>query len=421
MAETDELTRPHIDRSVVMAAWLKSAAWTSLWMILIAIVVVAALALIGRLWVGVLPIVLALIVSTVLWPPVAFMRKRLRFPAALAAVVGLLVPFVVLGGIIAAIAPSVTSQSADLIDQATKGIRELQRWAQGPPINLRNEQVADLTDQVVGWMQSSSSQIASGVFTGVSAASSGLVTLLLVLVLTFFFLKDGPEFLPWARKVAGRGAGRHITEVATRMWRTLSGFIRTQAIVSAVDAVFIGIGLIVLQVPLGAVLSLLVFLGGFIPIVGAVAVGALAVLVALVANGWATAIGVLVLIIVVQQLESNILQPFLQGKSMQLHAGIILLAVAVGSTLFGVMGAFLAVPAAALFATGVRYASEQIDLRTGEVRPDEVTALTPEGAEANRMAADKIGYYRVQSETTSVAPEVAEAPERKRGRRGWTR
>lgn len=382
-----------VDRQVIIHDWAKAMAWAALRIILISIVVTSALLLLGLVWVGVLPILLALIITTVLWPPVAWLRAH-RVPPSLAALLGLFVPFLLVGGLFAAIAPSVISQSADLVDQAAAGLVKLQEWAEGPPINLDNEQVDEATAAAADWLEKSSAQIASGVFTGVGAVASVLITLVLVLVLTFFFLKDGPAFLPWARRVVGRKAGRHVTEASMRAWRTLSGFIRTQAIVSAVDAVFIGIGLVILQVPLAFALALLVFFGGFIPIVGAFAVGTLAVLVALVANGWGTALAVLALIVVVQQVEGNVLQPYLQGKSMELHAGIILLSVAIGGTLFSVIGAFLAVPVAAVVASVLRYTSEQIDLRTGEIHPEDLRPLTPEGVEANRYAAAKVEAYR---------------------------
>jgi predicted PurR-regulated permease PerM len=167
----------------------------------------------------------------------------------------------------------------------------------------------------------------------------------------------------------GHPAGAHIGEVLQRMWNALGGFIRTQAIVSFVDASLIGIGLLVLQVPLAGVLIVITFLGGFIPIVGAFVAGALAVLIALVSNGFTTALIVLAIIIAVQQLEGNVLQPWLQAKSMDLHAVIVLLAVTLGGSLFGITGAFLAVPAAATIAVILRYLNEQVALRAGETLP----------------------------------------------------
>src|SRR5690606_1732758 len=123
----------------------------------------------------------------------------------------------------------------------------------------------------------------------------------------------------------------------------LGGFIRTQAVVSAIDAVFIWIGLVIIGVPLAVPLAIITFFAGFIPIVGAFAAGALAVLVALVSNGTSGALWTLVVIIAVQQLEGNFLSPLLQSKTMDLHAAVVLLSVTLGGTMFGVAGAFLAV------------------------------------------------------------------------------
>ncbi len=226
-------------------------------------------------------------------------------------------------------------------------------------------------------VQESGATIASGVFTGVSTAGSLLVTIGLVLVLVFFFIKDGPRFIPWVHAVGGGRAGRHLEEVLIRMWNTLGGFIRTQALVSFIDAFFIGLGLVILGVPLAPVLAILTFIGGFIPIVGAFVAGALAVLVALVANGLTTAIIVLVIIIAVQQLEGNVLQPVLQSRSMHLHAVVVLLAVTAGSSLFGIIGAFLAVPVAAVAAVVLRYVGEQIDERSAATDELETTEETP--------------------------------------------
>ena len=161
-----------------------------------------------------------------------------------------------------------------------------------------------------------------------------------------------------------------------RSWNTLSGFIRTQAIVSLVDAVFIGLGLLFLGVPLWPVLAVVTFFAGFIPIVGAISAGALAVIIALVSNGFMNAVFVLILIIAVQQLEGNVLSPILQSQAMGLHAAVVLLAVAVGGTLFGIVGAFLAVPVAAVAAVWLRYWAEMVSLRSGEITADEIAMAT---------------------------------------------
>ncbi|OZG30832.1 AI-2E family transporter [Williamsia sp. 1138] len=321
--------------------------------------------IIGKTWVVLLPILLAIIVCTVLWPPVGWLRRKGMNAAAASAVV-LLLAVGVVAGIMGAIAPSVVDQSGDLASQATDGVVKIQDWLHGPPFNFSDDQLDNAVNAITSRIQDSSATIASGVFTGVTAATSVLITLFTVLFLTFFFLKDGPRFVPWLRRTSGAPAAEHLAEVLTRIWSTLGGFIRTQALVSAIDAVLIGLGLVILGVPLAYALAIITFFGGFIPIVGAFVAGALAVLVALVGNGPWTALIVLGIIVAVQQLEGNVLQPWLQSRSMNLHAAIVLLAVTGGGTLFGIIGAFLAVPVAAVVAVILRYLNEQIAIRAGE-------------------------------------------------------
>ncbi|MFZ2530009.1 MAG: AI-2E family transporter [Rhodococcus sp. (in: high G+C Gram-positive bacteria)] len=369
-----ESARP-ADRGAIIGAggiWL---AKVSACVVVIAAGAVVLGWIIEKMWVIVLPVALAIVVSTILWPPTRGMIKR-RVPPAAAAFITLLMFFAIVAGIIAGIVPSVVAQAPELGNKATQGIHTVQDWIQGPPFNLRDEQLENAVQVVVEKVQGSAASIATGVFSGVSTAGSLLVTLGLVLVLTFFFIKDGTRFVPWLHTVGGGRAGRHLEAVLVRMWDTLGGFIRTQALVSFIDAFFIGLGLVILGVPLAPVLAIITFIGGFIPIVGAFVAGALAVLVALVANGLTTAIIVLVIIIAVQQLEGNVLQPVLQSRSMHLHAVIVLLAVAAGSSLFGIVGAFLAVPVAAVTAVVIRYIGEQIDERVEAVNADAVANAT---------------------------------------------
>nr|WP_245865592.1 AI-2E family transporter [Rhodococcus kyotonensis] len=357
--------------------------WLAKWSLILVSVAAGAWVLgwlISALWVVILPALLAIIVATVLWPPTKWMM-RVGFPAALAATLSLVTFFLVIGGIITLIVPSVVDSAPELVDKASEGVSQVQDWLKGPPINLQDEQIDNAVSAITSRLQESGTAIASGVFTGVSAAGSILVTLALVLVLTFFFVKDGLKFIPWLHGFAGGRAGRHLAEILARMWATLGGFIRTQAIVSLIDAFFIGLGLIILGVPLALVLATITFLGGFIPIVGAFVAGALAVLVALVANGPTTALIVLIIIIAVQQLEGNVLQPILQSRSMNLHPAIVLLAVTGGGSVFGIIGAFLAVPAAAVAAVLIRYVSEQIDARSVEADRDQLEDEAPDTEE----------------------------------------
>jgi predicted PurR-regulated permease PerM len=356
---------PRPTREQAIGAGLR---WTSGWCLrwlLIAATAVALGYVVQYAWSILLPVLLALIVTTVLEGPVRLLERYLRFPPALASAVVLLGSIAVLVAIAFAIAPSVSGQSGDIVKSASAGLQKLQDWVQESDFISRNQVDAAL-QEAQDRIQSSGGAIASGFLTTVGAVSSAVITLVITLVLTFFFLKDGRRFVPWARGIAGPRAGVHVGEVLHRSWRTLGGFIRTQALVSAIDAVFIGLGLVLVGVPLAIPLAILTFFGGFVPIVGAVVVGALAVLVALVSNGVTGALIILAVILAVQQLEGNVLSPWLQSKSMQLHAAVVLLSVTLGSTLFGITGAFLAVPTVAVAAVVLRYLNDQVTAVSGE-------------------------------------------------------
>ena len=353
---------PQRGRGTAIGEGITWCARWSLRLVLVAAGAVLIWLLIGALWSIVLPVVLAVILATVLWPPTALLRRH-RFPPALAAATVLLAGMVVLAGLVTLITTSVSGSIPQITTSATTGIQAIQQWLSGPPLNLAQSQLDAALQSATAQLQQSVSAITTSVLTGVGSVASGVITALLTLVLAFLFVKDGPRFLPWLRAVAGEGAGGHIAEVLRRVWKTVGEFIRVQAVVALVDAVLIGLGLVVLGVPLAIPLAVLTFLGGFVPIVGALVAGALSVLVALVSNGFTTALIVLVLVVVVQQLEGNVLQPVLQGRSLRLHAAVVLLAVTAGSTLYGIAGAFLSVPVVAAAAVVVRYLGERIDAR----------------------------------------------------------
>lgn len=409
-------TNVGLERGFVIGQTMRSLAEWSLRLILITVAVGGVLWIISKVWEGILPIFFALLLASLLWPVVRPLVDR-GVPPALASLGAILVTIAAVVGVMIAIAPSVMSQASELVGQAAEGVRKLRDWSSGPPLNIENDRLDDLTNEAQQWLQDRSASIASGVFTGVTTVGSVVLTMLLVVVLTFFFLKDGRRFLPWVRRVSGRRAGQHLTELFTRIWSTLSGFLRVQMLVSAVDAILIGIGLAIMGIPLWPALTILTFFGGLIPIVGAVAVGALAVLVALVAQGFTSALIVLIIILAVQQIEGQVLQPFLQSRTMEMHPAIILLAVAGAGSMFGIIGAFFAVPVAATVVVILRYISEQIDLRTGDVRADELAVSTPEGAvvaahgqrageemRQRKEAADRADASEDEDETDLIPP-----------------
>jgi len=337
------------------------ATW-SLRLLLTGAAVVALAWVLGKLWDAILPLLLGLFLASVLWPVTRQLRKVV--PPALAALLTLLLAIGVLAGLTAVLVPQVTGQWSDLSDSVGSGLKDLQDWVAGPPFNLDAAALDNVVDQAVTRLKANSSSVAGGLLTGVSTVGNLVVHLVLAMVLCFFFLKDGPKFVPWLRSWVGPGAGEHLAELSTRCWVSLSGFIRAQAAVGLVDAVFIGVGLWVMHVPFALPLAVLVFFGGFIPIIGAFVTGALAALVALVANGVTSALIVLALIVVVQQVEGHVLQPVLVGRAVNLHGALVILAVTTGGALAGIAGAFLAVPFLAVAVTLTRYAREQFLART---------------------------------------------------------
>ena len=395
-----ELSNEPIDRGDVIAADGRTAAAWSLRFIIVVAALALALYLLKFVWLGLLPVLLALIFCTVLWPPVRWLRNH-KVPAALAVILVLVGFFGAIIALFSAMAPTVRTQGQQLYEQAQQGVQVILDWIDQRVESelIDAQQIQDAIQQVTNVIRGQASNIASGVFSGIGAVASFGTTLVLTLILSFFFLKDGDRFLPWLRKYTGVRAGWHLTEVLMRSWNTLAGFIRTQAIVSMVDAVFIGVGLLLLGVPLWPVLAVITFFAGFIPIVGAFTAGALAVIIALVSNGFWNAVFVLILIIAVQQIEGNVLQPILQSRAMGLHAAIVLLSVALGGTMFGIVGAFLAVPVAAVLAVWFRYWAEMVSLRAGQITADDISIATQQ----SQALDSKEAFLAVRDRMVSMA------------------
>ena len=297
-----------------------------------------------QLRIAVIPLLLAIIIASAFSPVIMWMRNR-GLPAMAAAWITLLGSLLVFGGIITSIVFAVRSQWAELWQQAQTGFDKLLEWVQGLPLPLDDIDFDELREQAVDFL--TSAQFGSGALTGVVAVGEFVTGFILFLVILFFFLKDGDRI--WAfflrpfdgiRKARGERVGR--TAVTT-----LGGYIRGTSIVALVDAVGIGIVLVVLQVPLALPLAVIVFITAFIPLVGATLAGILATLVALVANGPIIALIVLIAVIAVNQLEGNFLQPVVMAQSLKLHPLVILLALSAGTILGGIVGAVLSVPIAA--------------------------------------------------------------------------
>ncbi|WP_167399028.1 AI-2E family transporter [Arthrobacter pityocampae] len=352
--------------------------------LVVAITIVSLFYLLSVLWVIVLPVILALLLSSILWPINKLLRRVLPEAASAAlTVMGLLASAVGVGWAAAALS---VNGVQELSGQAVENVRRLGDLAESLPFAVPD--VDELLTSSLGWLQENGAEILTRVSSGLGTVGSITVTALLALVLTFFCLKDGDRFSAWLLRWTTGTVFVHAAEVSSRSWRTLSAYVSSQAAVALVDAVFIGAGLWILGVPLALPLAVLIFFGGFLPVIGAVATGFLATLVALLSDGWVTALIVLGIVLLVQQLESNVLQPVLVGKSLKLHPAVVLTAVTAGGSLFGIVGAFLATPIIAVTMVAFQYAREQMlepaaapHLDTGEdlIRTETHAASSPPG------------------------------------------
>ncbi|KRE28881.1 AI-2E family transporter [Agromyces sp. Soil535] len=293
----------------------------------------------------VIPVLIALILASAAAPLLRWLRGRGMSPG-LAAWITMIGSILVLGGVVTAIVVAVRNQWGSLVESATEGFEDVQEWLEDVPFPIDQRQVTEARDAIVDFV--TSAEFGVGAVRGVSAAAEFVTGVTLVIVVLFFFLRDGDkiwEFFLRPFHGARVERGRRIGVTAVKVF---GGYLRGTAIVGFVDAFLIGIGLAILQVPLALPLAVIVFLGSFIPLIGATVAGILAALVALVANGPVVALIVVAIVIVVQQLEGDLLQPVVMAQSLKLHPLVILIALAVGTIVAGIAGAVLAVPITAV-------------------------------------------------------------------------
>lgn len=341
-----------------LAGAVKTWASWSLRLLIIGIGLASLLWLLGRFWSILLPLVLALLLTTVLWPPVRLLRRVL--PPSVAALMGLVVLLAAFGGLGFFIVQIVVAQAGDLANEFSGGLNALREWLSGPPLNLGKNPIGTGIDNLISAAQANSQALATDAVTVLGRVASLLVDLALALVLTFFMLKDGPKFLPWLRGWIGQRFGRRVDDVAARSWTALGRFVWSQAAVAVADAVLIGLGIWLLGVPFAVPIAVLIFFGAFVPIVGAFATGSIAVLVALFSGGIWIAVATLGVLVVVEQLEGNVMQPIIVGKTLKMHPAVVISVITVGASLFGIVGAFLSVPALAVVTVIPRYIRETL-------------------------------------------------------------
>ncbi|WP_019136287.1 AI-2E family transporter [Cellulomonas massiliensis] len=332
----------------------RAAAWS--WRILLVAAATAlGLFVVVQLKVVVVPVAIALLLTVLLAPLVGWLQRRLRAPRALASGLALGALLVLVVGLLVLAGQSIVSGIADLWNQAQEGIDKLLVWLSDGPLHLSTQDLTEWVDKAREAVSGQGSAIASGALHATVTVGHVLAGSLIALFCTFFFLLDGRQIWTWFVGLLPRGSRENVHQAGRRGLVTLGAYTRTQILVAGADSIGIGVGAAILGVPLALPLAILVFLGSFIPIVGAVVTGAVAVLVALVAKGPVIALVMLAIVLLVQQLEGHVLQPFLMGHAVSLHPVAVLLAVAAGSLVAGILGALFAVPVVAVINTVVLY------------------------------------------------------------------
>jgi putative heme transporter len=321
---------------------------------------IAALALlfaVGQIRLIVVPLVLALFPAALL-APVQEALERLKLPPALAALLVVLGSIGLLVGVGLILVPQVADEVPRLTAQVQAGLNDLQAFLDEGPFGIDPQVIRDGITSVQESV-AESDILRTGVLGAAGAVAEIVTMLLLVLVVLFFYLKDGQRISAWVRSLFPVRVQHDVHEIGTRGWVTIGSYFRGQIFVALVDGVFIGIGIALLGVPLALPLGVIVFFASLFPIVGAVVSGALAVLVALASGGPGVALMALLIVIGVQQIESNLLAPLVLGKATALHPLAVITSLTAGGILLGVLGAFIAVPIAASIARGVGYLRER--------------------------------------------------------------
>jgi predicted PurR-regulated permease PerM len=308
------------------------------------LVLVAAVAVVvwaaATLYLVTVPVLLALLLAAVATPPVERLQRR-GMPRGAATALVYLFGVAAAATVSAVVANAFVDQARQLGPALALGWESLLQWLADGPFAIDREQVSGAVSGLVA----PGGPFSAGRLLG--GASEVLAGAVLALVLSFFFVKDGPVIARWLAELFPVSRQGVASAVGRRMWVSLGGFMRGTALVALIDAVGIAIGLFIVGVPLVLPLAVLVFFGGFIPVLGATITGLLAVLVAFAWGGTGPALATAVVVLIVQQVESNVLQPLIMRRSVALHPVVVLCALTTGAALAGIIGALIAVPIAA--------------------------------------------------------------------------
>ncbi len=330
----------------------KAAAWA--WRLLILLAASLALVwLLGKLEIIVVPVLVALLMSALLVPVVDWLDRR-GFPRGGAVALVLLGGFSILGGILAFVVNQFIDGLPGLTDQVTHSIESTRRWLIHGPAHLRREQIDNAGNAAIDALRNNQAKLESGALSTAATITELVTAGVLVLFTLIFFLYGGRNIWQYVTAIVPASVRNRVREAGSAGYGSLIGYVRATFLVALTDAAGVGTGLAIMHIPLALPLASLVFLGAFIPLVGAVVAGFLAVVVALLAKGIVYALITLGLLVAVNQLEAHVLQPLVMGRAVSIHPLAVVLAISTGGVLAGIVGALLAVPTVAFLNNAVQ-------------------------------------------------------------------
>ncbi|SYZ34203.1 AI-2E family transporter [Propionibacterium australiense] len=342
------------------------AAWS--WRILVVVAFGALLWWLGsRLSEVVIPLAVALLLTAALHPLNARLVRH-HWPKWLASLSCLLLIVVIVLGLLSLVGAQIATQWSQLVDQTIAGARGFVTWLNSSPLHINADQIDSLISQTIEWVQNSRETIASAAATAGSSIGKFFAGAAMALFATFFFLKDGQRFVDAGTGLMPRTSRLTVMPAVVSGWASLSSYVRAAIAVAAVDGIGAGIGAAILGSNLWLAITALTFVCAFVPIIGAIASGVVAVAVTLVTLGFWKAVIMLAIFVAVMQLESHLLQPLLLGRAVSIHPLAVLVGIAVGLSVAGIVGGVFAIPIVA-FVTGVLRAS-----RSREGADEEITA-----------------------------------------------
>jgi putative heme transporter len=342
----------NFDDAAVQPLVRKAAAWA--WRLLVLLTaVVALLWTLKRLEIIVVPVLLALMISALLVPAVDWLDRR-GLPRGGAVAVVLLGGFAILGGILAFVIIQFVYGLPDLTEQVTRSIESTRRWLIEGPAHLRGEQIDNAGNAAIQALHNNQAKLTSGALSTAATLTELVTAAVLVLFTLIFFLYGGRNIWQYVTKIFPADARDRVREAGCAGYGSLIGYVRATFLVALTDAAGVGTGLAIMGIPLALPLASLVFLGAFIPLVGAVIAGFLAVIVALLAKGIVYALITLGLLVAVNQLEAHLLQPLVMGRAVSIHPLGVVLAISTGGVLAGIVGALLAVPTVAFLNNAIQ-------------------------------------------------------------------